>query len=295
MRWRLADGPPVRLRTALGRYPYIAPLRERALTDPHVAFDFVDVDPIPNAFAPMVRRLEYDLSEMAVVSALQASAFGRKLVLLPAVVASRFQRGCLIRHRDRPLAGPQALVGQRIGVRSFTQTTGMWVRAALYEDHGLLAEEMRWSVREGAHVEEYLSPPFVEWDYSDKSLPDQLRDGDIAAAIMGADLPKDPDFVPVLTDHEAADRAWYRRHGWVPINHMVVVRADLAEAEPEAVRAAYRLIKGAAAGVPGTLFGTERLREPLAFIEEEARRQALLPHPVDVDELLEPAWRMLGE
>jgi 4,5-dihydroxyphthalate decarboxylase len=278
-----------------GRYPHIAPLREGRLADPRVAFDFVDVEPVPKAFAPMVRRLEYDLSEMAVVSALQAFAYGKPLVLLPAVVASRFQRGCLIRHRDRPLAGPEALVGRRIGVRSFTQTTGMWVRAALYEDHGLLAGEMRWSVSEVAHLDEFLAPPFVEWDHSAKTLPDQLRDGDIAAAIMGADQPKDPEFVPVLADHEAADRAWYRRHGWVPINHMVVVRADVAEAEPEAVRTAWRLLRDAAAGATGTLFGTEALRGPLVFIEEEARRQALLPIAVDVDELLEPAFRILGE
>jgi 4,5-dihydroxyphthalate decarboxylase len=291
----LADGAPGRLKTVLGRYPYVAPLRARALTDPRVALDFVEVEPVPKAFAPMIRRLEYDLSEMAVVSALQAFAFGKPLVLLPAVVASRFQRGCLIRHRDRPLAGPEALVGRRIGVRSFTQTTGMWVRAALYEDHGLLADEMRWRVSEGAHLDEYLSPPFVEWDHSGKSLPDQLRDGDIAAAIMGADLPRDPEFVPVLADHEAADRAWHDRHGWVPINHMVVVRADVAEAEPEAVRAAYGLIKEAAAGAYGSLFGTEALRGPLAFIAEEARRQELLPYPVDIDELLDPAWRILGE
>jgi 4,5-dihydroxyphthalate decarboxylase len=171
----------------------------------------------------------------------------------------------------------------------------MWVRAALYEDHGLLAGEMRWSVSEVAHLDEFLAPPFVEWDHSAKTLPDQLRDGDIAAAIMGADQPKDPEFVPVLADHEAADRAWYRRHGWVPINHMVVVRADVAEAEPEAVRTAWRLLRDAAAGATGTLFGTEALRGPLVFIEEEARRQALLPIAVDVDELLEPAFRILGE
>jgi 4,5-dihydroxyphthalate decarboxylase len=140
-----------------------------------------------------------------------------------------------------------------------------------------------------------MSPPFVEWDESGKTLPDQLRDGDIAAAVMGADLPRDPEFVAVLADHAAADRAWHERHGWVPVNHMVVVRADIAEAEPEAVRAAYRLIKQAATSAPATLFGTAALREPLAFIEEEARRQALLPHPVDIDELLEPAWRILGE
>jgi len=291
----LPDALRVRLKTALGPYPYLAPLREGCIDDPGVELDFIEVMPIPKAFAPMVRKLEYDLSEMAVVTALQAFAFRKPVILLPAVVASRFQRGCLIRHRDRPLIGPHALVGKTIGVRSFTQTTGMWVRAALHDDYGLLASEMRWRVSEGAHLVEYSAPPFVEWDDSGKTLPDQLRDGDIAAAVMGADLPKDPEFVPVMTDHIAADRAWYDHHGWVPINHMVVVRADVAAQQPEAVRAAWRLMREAAAGTTGTLFGTEAVRGPLVYIEEEARRQGLLPHPVDVDAVLEPAFRLLGE
>ncbi|OJY63576.1 MAG: hypothetical protein BGP16_01480 [Sphingobium sp. 66-54] len=295
MRSTLPDASRVRLKTALGCYPYLAPLREGSIADPCVGFDFIEVAPIPKAFAPMVRRLEYDLSEMAVVTALQAFAFRKPIILLPAVIASRFQRGCLIRHRDRPLAGPRALVGKTIGVRSFTQTTGMWVRAALHDDHGLLAGEMRWRVSEGAHLVEYSAPPFVEWDDSGKTLPDQLRDGDIAAAIMGADLPESQEFVPVLTDHAAADRAWHDRHGWMPINHMVAVRADIAARQPDAVRAAWRLIREAAAGATGTLFGTDAVRGPLVYIEEEARRQGLLPHPVDVDALLEPAFRLLGE
>jgi len=295
MRSPLPDAPRVRLKTVLGRYPYLAPLREASFDDPCVGFDFVEVTPVPKAFAPMVRTFAYDLSEMAVVTALQAFAYRKPIILLPAVVASRFQRGCLIRHRDRPLAGARALVGKTIGVRSFTQTTGMWVRAALYDDYGLLANEMRWRVSEGAHLDEYLAPSFVERDESGKTLPDQLRDGGIAAAIMGADLPESAEFVPVLADHEASDRAWYARHGWVPINHMVVVRADLAATQPKAVRAAWRLIRAAAAGATGTLFGTDAVREPLAYIEGEARRQGLLPHPVDVDALLEPASRLLGE
>src|SRR5690606_32928128 len=106
-------------------------------------------------------------------------------------------------------------------------------------------------------------------------------------AIMGADLPKDPEFVPVLTDHVAADRAWHDCHGWMPINHMVVDRADVAARQPEAVHAAWQRIREGAAGAAGTLFGTDAVRGPLVYIEEEARRQGLLPHPVDVDALLE--------
>jgi len=82
---------------------------------------------------------------------------------------------------------PAELAGQRIGVRSYTQTTGMWVRAHLTADYGLSTQSMRWFTRDPAHVEEYRDPPFVEHLPTHKSLPDLLRDGDIDAAILGND------------------------------------------------------------------------------------------------------------
>ena len=58
--------------------------------------DFTDVKPVHKAFAPMVRNAAYDLCELAIVTCLQAIAYDRPVVMLPVVVASRFQRGCLI-------------------------------------------------------------------------------------------------------------------------------------------------------------------------------------------------------
>jgi len=82
----------------------------------------------------MVRRAAYDLCELAIVTAFQALDHGRPIVLLPVVVAARMQRGCLIALSSKGTIDPRDLVGKRIGVRAYAQTTGMWVRAALRED-----------------------------------------------------------------------------------------------------------------------------------------------------------------
>lgn len=98
------------LRTVLANSPLSAPLKRGELSSPRVRLDFIEVAPVHKAFAPMVRQQAYDLCELAVVTALQAIAYGRPVVLLPAVVASRFQRGCLIASRARgPLAPRQLL------------------------------------------------------------------------------------------------------------------------------------------------------------------------------------------
>jgi 4,5-dihydroxyphthalate decarboxylase len=290
------------LRSVLGDYPHTAALKRGALGDPDVELRFTTVEPVHKAFAPMVRRAAYDLSELAIVTALQAKACGKPLVVLPVVVASRLQRGCLIYHRAHGVVTPPSLATARIGVRAYTQTTGMWVRAHLAEDYDLPIETMRWITRDGAHVEEYVDPPFVEHAPTDKSLPDMLRDGDIEAAVLGNDLPEGDEFAPVISDHAAVDRAWHSRHGFMPINHMVVVSQDVARDMPDAVRAAYGLLKEADAEAPAptdgmkrTMFGFERLREPIQFTLDICRRQLLLPRDVSVDEVFADAQAILGD
>jgi 4,5-dihydroxyphthalate decarboxylase len=290
------------LRSVLSTYPHTAALKWGAVQSPDVAFDFIEVDPVHKAFAPMVRRAEYDLCELAIVTYLQAKAYGRPVVLLPAVIASRLQRGCIIYDRDRGVVTPQSLVDARIGVRAYTQTTGMWVRAHLAEDYGLPIEKMAWVTRDPAHVEEYSDPPIVQHAPTDKSLPDMLRDGEIEAAILGNDLPKDGPFAPVIPDHAAVDAAWYARHGFMPINHMVVVSQAAARNYPDAVRAAYGLLKQADAeapepqdGMKRTIFGFERLRGPMQVTLETCSRQFLLPRPLTVDEVFADAQAILGD
>jgi 4,5-dihydroxyphthalate decarboxylase len=288
------------LRAALGTYPHTRALKTGALSNADVRFDFVEVEPIHKAFAPMVRQAAYDLSELAIVTALQALDHGRPIVLLPVVVAARLQRGCLIALSSKGTLDPRDLVGKRIGVRAYTQTTGMWVRAALREDHGLDVEDFQWVTHDPAHVEEYRDPAFVIHETTGKNLVDQLRDGDIDAAILGNDLPKDDAFAPVIRDHRAVDQSWVARHGFMPINHVVAVSEEAFATKPKAVRAAYQLLSRAAAeaerpaGSPDvTLFGADKLRGPLRFLVEECRRQQLIGRSLDVDEILAPAAALL--
>jgi 4,5-dihydroxyphthalate decarboxylase len=294
---------PATLRTVLATGSLATPIKEGVVSSPRVHLDFVDVDPVHvhDAFTPMVRNQAYDLCELAIVTCLQAIAYNRPIVMLPVVVASRFQRSCLIAYRPRGVPAAADLAGKRIGVRAYTQTTGMWVRAHLTEDYGLLTPSMRWITREPAHAEEYSDPPFVELAGSKKSLPDMLRAGDIDAAILGRDLPKGDEFAPVIPDAAARDQAWWQQHGFMPINHMMVVSREASRRDPGAVQAAYGLLGQAyelnavPAGTPNPLrFGFDSLREPLRWIIEACLEQGLLTRRLSLDEVLGPAADLVG-
>ena len=91
------------VRTLLGDYPTTHALRSGRLTSSLVPLAFADVT-VPNkAFKRVVRDLEFDVAELALMTFLMARSRGVPLRLLPVVVFSRNPLPLLICDRDRRL------------------------------------------------------------------------------------------------------------------------------------------------------------------------------------------------
>lgn len=284
---------PLALRTALGAYPHTRALRDGRVASDRLRLDFADVSPANRAFAPMVREGRYDVSELAIATALQAKAHGRPIVVLPVTVAARFQEAALLCRADGDIEGPADLAGRRIGVRAYSQTTGMWLRGVLADDHGVRPDAMRWVTFEDAHVAEAEDPPWAERAPAGRELLPMLRAGELDAVIVGNEVPDDPGLRTVFPDPAAAGSVFLRRHGFVPVNHLVVVRRELAEGRPELLPELLRLFRDARAvappprgGVADPLpAGCAALRPALELAARYAHEQGLLPRRLDVDEI----------
>lgn len=296
-----SNAPKVKI--ALKRYPHTQPLIDGEFTDPAVELVFDEVEPIHRAFAPMAREQAFDVSELAIVTYLQAKAYGKPLVLLPAVVAARFQQGCIIYNARRGKLDVGNLAGKKIGVRAYSQTTGMWVRAILAQTYGVPLEQIDWVTFEGAHLEEYAAPAFVRRAAPGQQMLPMLRAGELDAAILGNDLPDEAGLEPLIENAAAADREWYAQHHYVPINHVVVATEALLRSQPGAVRAVYDLLKRGKASVAAQnagkpdklLFGYEALRGPLEETIALCEAQQLLPRKLTVDEIFADTLDILGD
>jgi 4,5-dihydroxyphthalate decarboxylase len=227
------------LKVAIRDYAHTRALKDGTIAPEGCELDFVEVEPIHRAFAPMVRELRYDVSELAVATLLQAVEAGRPLVALPVVLHGN--------HHHRSIwtwgngLAPDGLRGRRVGVRAYSQTTGLWVRGMLSDTYGVAAQDITWVTTEGPHVASAAEPANVE--RTDAGLVDLLRAGDLAAVVMGARSADHVDeLVPLLPDWKARQEEHVRRHGWIPVNHLAVVRRDLLETRPDAVRALYRAL-----------------------------------------------------
>jgi 4,5-dihydroxyphthalate decarboxylase len=282
---------PATLRIAIGDYPHTLPLKRGDIVSPWLKLDFVAVKPMHLAFKPMVREHAYDASEMALVTFLQAKAYNKGLTLLPAAMLARFQHHTMLYNSARGALSPSGLAGKRIGVRSYSQTTAAWIRGILANDYGVDFGGVTWVTFEDGHVAEALDPPNAVRAAPGKDMTRMLIDGELDAAIYGAAMPDDPRLQSVIPDPEAAAKAWYAKHGFVPVNHMVAVTGELARSKPEAVAELYRLLAagraaaGVAAGPDAAPFGRDANRASLQCLIDYACQQALIPQPIGVDEL----------
>jgi len=277
------------LKVAIGDYPHTLPLKRGDITSPWLTLDFVEVKPMHTAFKPMVREHAYDASEMALVTYLQATAYGKGLKLLPAAMLARFQHGTVLSNSERGTLRPQDLAGKRIGVRSYSQTTGVWMRGILQNDYGVDLSGVQWVTFEDGHVAEAKDPPGVIRAKGD--ITEMLLAGELDAAIYGAAMPKDARLKSVIADPDGEAKQWYAKHHLVPVNHMVTVTEDLAKSNPEAVAELYRMLEASrkAAGQSGDVdvapFGKDKNRRCLELLIGYAVQQQQIPRALSVDEL----------
>ena len=273
------------MKTLLGDYPVTAALKRGEISSDSVQLEFADIRPPSSGFKRVVRGLEFEVAELAITTFLMAKAAGKPLKLLPAVVVARLQHSLLVHDAGRGPLAPKDLAGRRVGVRSYSVTTGMWIRGILADDFGVDCERITWVTFEEAHVAEFRDPPNVERAPQGKDITAMLLAGEIDAAVVGDGKPADPRIQPLIPDPEAAARAWRARTGAIQINHMVTVKDSVPDsAAAEVSRMLAASIR--AAGNPDmNPCGIEANRRNLEVAIDYVYRQRLIPKRYAVEEL----------
>ncbi|MFF1920863.1 hypothetical protein ACFVW8_09860 [Streptomyces sp. NPDC058221] len=291
--------PTAPLTVLLGNYPHTRPLKDGTIPVDGVGCQYLESSPLPPAFARMVRELAYDICEMPMATYLQARDAGVPVTLLPAVLVGSTHHRSLTRLPQDPEITPGDLVGRRVGVRAYGQTTGLWVRGWLQEEYGVTSSDVTWVTTEDVHVAQYTNPPYVERSGAERVV-DLLRSRDVSAAVLGPKAigGQGAGLVPLVADAESAGSAWAERHGTVPANHLLVVRDDVLRTRPDSVLNFYRTLKKAIVATAGerddspagravTAGWSASLIACLEIAGRYALEQELIRTPVDVEAIEE--------
>lgn len=194
---------------------------------------------------------EFDLSEMSMSSLIMAVEHGdKRWVGLPVFTSRRFfHTGVLVRS-DSGIEKPEQLKGKRVGVPEYQQTAALWTRAALQQVYGVRAQDMKWWMERNPEMSHggatgFKAPPDIEFNYipPEKSIASMLLSGELDASALyindanlvdrsKVDLSKDSRVRPLFSDPVSEGQAYYKKTGFFPINHGMVVHRRVYEKYP---------------------------------------------------------------
>ena len=190
--------------------------------------EFADEPVLVKGFRKMVRDHQYDVAELAVTTYLTAKEHGARFTALPLFIVRDFHHGKTQVLRDGAVTRASDLAGKRVGVnRGYTVTAGVWARAAL-ADAGLDLSSVTWVLSGDEHVASYVPPANVVSAPEGRTLEELLLAGELDA-VVNADIRHDA--VTTLLPEDAARQSLLAT-GYIPVNHLVVVRDELVEAHP---------------------------------------------------------------
>lgn len=288
---------------------------------PHgFSFEFEDVPVLIDAFRRMVRKREFDVSEMALTTYVCARAHGKRITALPIFLVRAFHHAAIVYNTEVGIRDPKDLEGRRVGVnRGYTVTTGLWARSVLQNQYGVDLSKITWVLSGDEHVAEYRPPANVVPIEAGRKMADMLARGELAAAI-GIEVDS-PNVAQLIPEAEEAGFEALRRFGHYPINHLMVVKDEVLQAHPELATKIFhafaeaknlyvqRLRNGQIAkpsavdemyrrvmqitGADPLPYGIAPNRSMLEQAVQSALAQGIITQPVEIDALFAPLTQSL--
>lgn len=185
---------------------------------------------------------EYDIAETSFSRYVRARAAGDdRVIALPVFIMRAFRHRCILVTEDSDIVDPTQLRGARVGLTGWPDSGNVWTRAVL-QDAGVGIDEVQWQV--GRLTEEH--PHADRLGGVVPAAPvDQLREGSLVGelaagrldAVMSPFMPPgfhtDGALRALFLDVHRAERQYYQRHGFIPGMHLLTVRADTLEQDPD--------------------------------------------------------------
>jgi ABC-type nitrate/sulfonate/bicarbonate transport system substrate-binding protein len=302
------NGMTTRLRTAFATRGHTEALKDGSVKPRTVEFDVEEVPVIIKAFRRMVRNQDFDVCELAMTTYLAARAHGKPFTAIPVFPMRAFHHGAIVHNTKSDIRAPKDLEGRRVGVnRGYTVTTGVWARSILQHEYGVDLDRVTWVLSGDEHVAEFRPPSNVVPIEPGRTMEELVLAGEIPAAI-GVQIDS-PDVKPLIPNAKEAGFEALRRSGHYPINHTVVVRNDVLDANPgladdlfdafaEAKRRYVDRLKRGEIATPDPVhvrvmeiigdplpYGIEANRKMLEALVRYAVEQKILPRAVEVEEL----------
>jgi 4,5-dihydroxyphthalate decarboxylase len=230
---------------ALDRYDRHMPLFLGTVQPPHgVTIKALEVGMVPprrdgiQRHARMLHGREFDFCELSLVSYIIAKSRGDQLTALPVFPRRLFSQNHIWVRSDSAITTPSDLRGRRVLVWAFQVTMSVLAKGDMQRDYGVNWRDITWVAQ---HPEEMpWEPPRgvrLERCTGGKSALQMLIDGDVDAYINPHPdrevLQADGIVRRLFPDTMEECNQHLRKHGFLPIMHLIGVHPRVAAERPE--------------------------------------------------------------
>jgi 4,5-dihydroxyphthalate decarboxylase len=198
---------------------------------------------------------EFEVAEMSMSSYLIARSQGADMIALPAFPSRRLFQTELSYHVDSGIKQPLDLVGKRLGIAEYQQTAALWIRGILEHDFSVSQYKVHWYMERSEEMSHgaatgFKPPAGISFNRiaPNKSLASTLVNNELDVAHIaspwvlranaldrssritgGGDWSKVKALFP---DRMAEGARFFKKHGFLPVNHTYIIRGDIYRKHP---------------------------------------------------------------
>lgn len=201
----------------------------------------------------MLKHLEYDASEMSMAHYIRARAAGRTdLKAIPVFPMRVFFHTHVFVNSQAKIDEPADLKGKRIGVYEYGMTMALWLRGILQHEFDVKPSDIEW-IEQRKQNEKVGDSTFTKYpkDVAIREVPDNtdlvtmLFNGKLDAVagnlgpgresldrISEMERAQGKKVQPLFRDQKAEAIRYYKKTGFFPINHMIVIKDEVLKENP---------------------------------------------------------------
>ena len=212
--------------------------------------------PPSETFWRQLRYQEFDIGEMSMSSYLIARERGFDMIALPVFPSRRLFHTEISCHVDSGIKKPEDLLGKRLGVGEYQQTAALWQRGILEHDFGVSQFKVHWYMERTEELSHggatgFAPPPKISFQRipPDKSMASMLVNNELDAAAINSPWMSTPSIIGrshgvpggggdwskvnlLFTDRMAEGRRFFKKWGFLPVNHAYTIRGDIYKKYP---------------------------------------------------------------
>jgi 4,5-dihydroxyphthalate decarboxylase len=198
---------------------------------------------------------EFEVAEMSMSSYLIARSQGADMIALPVFPSRRLFQTELSYHVDSGITKPEDVAGKRLGVAEYQQTAALWIRGILEHDFDVSQYKIHWYMERSEEMSHggatgFKPPPGISFNRitQNKSLASTLLENELDVAHVASPwvlqanaldrssrIGGNGDWTkikPLFPDRMAEGARFYKKHGFLPVNHAYIIRGDIYKKYP---------------------------------------------------------------